>query len=60
MNEKYKYQYAYAKNKLKRVPLDLRLEDYERLKEYCERNNLTINGFIKSLILDQISDKNQD
>lgn len=34
----------------KRVPLDLKNEDYEELKEYCEKSGESINGFIKRII----------
>lgn len=34
----------------KRVPLDLKIEDYEQLKAYCESSGESINGFIKRII----------
>lgn len=40
----------YAKEHLKRVPLDLQLKDYERVKAYTERTGETVNGFIKRAI----------
>ena len=42
-----------AKN-MKRVPLDLRNEEYDALKEYCFERNLTVNGFIRDLIREAI------
>lgn len=52
-----KYEIAH----LKRVPLDLNIEkEYLPLKEYCEKNNLTVNGFIRKLIRDAIGNTNYD
>lgn len=55
---KKQYNIEYAKKKYKRVPLDLTLEDYQELTNYCITNNLKINTFIKELIKEKIS-KNQ-
>lgn len=38
----------YAKEKLKRVPLDMKKEDYERYKTYCDQNNISMRSFIIS------------
>lgn len=38
----------------KRVPLDLKLEEYEELKNYCDQHNESVNGFIKKLIKENI------
>lgn len=48
-NAKRKYANDKAQ-KLKRVPLDLQLKDYERVKAYTERTGETVNGFIKRAI----------
>ena len=54
-NEKQKeYSLRYAKEKLKRVPLDLRIEEYETLKRYTERTGESINGFIRRIIKESI------
>ena len=51
----------YEKKHLKRIPLDLNIEkEYKPLKEYCDRNNLTVNGFIRKLIRDAIGNTNYD
>lgn len=51
MADKYmKKRIKYAKEHLKRVPLDLQLKDYEELKAYTERTGETVNGFIKRAI----------
>lgn len=44
------YTMKYAKNNLKRIPLDIPLSDYNRLKTYCNDHGYTINGFIKKLM----------
>ncbi len=44
------YSIKYAKEKLKRVPLDLTLEKYAELKAAAESNGESINGMIKRLI----------
>ncbi|MDU7030781.1 hypothetical protein [uncultured Robinsoniella sp.] len=38
----------YAKEKLKRVPLDMKKEDYEKYKAYCDQNNISMRSFIIS------------
>ena len=55
-NEKQKeYSLKYAKEKLKRVPLDLKIEEYERLSAAAMSANMSINGFIKAAINEKIS-----
>lgn len=50
-NEKSKqYVYEYKANKIKRVPLDMQLSDYEELKQAAEAAGLSVNGFIKAAI----------
>lgn len=50
-NEKSKeYRYQYERDKLKRVPLDLQLSDYEELKQAADAAGVSVNGFIKSAI----------
>ena len=55
MAEKYtesqkKASLKYAKEKLKRVPLDLKKDEYERLLEAAKAVDMSINGFIKAAI----------
>lgn len=38
----------YRKKNLKRIPLDVAVEWYDLLKEYCDANGLKVNAFIKS------------
>lgn len=40
----------YAKDHIKRVPLDMQHEDYEALKTEAEKNNSSVNGYIKEAI----------
>ena len=59
MPDKYvKRKLDYAKSHLKRVPLDLKIEDYERLKAYVQKNGETVNGFIKRLIREAMKSNN--
>lgn len=44
----------YAKQKLKRVPLDIRIAKYEEIKETAESVNESVNGFIKKAIDNRI------
>ena len=44
----------YAKNHLKRVPLDMQLTDYETLKAAAEGAGQTVNGFIKQAIAEKL------
>ena len=49
------YNMRYEKERLKRVPLKLQLEDYEHLKEHAEQMHESINGFIKRAINETIA-----
>ena len=50
-NDKAKeYRYQYEREKLKRVPLDLQLSDYEELKQAAAASGLSVNGFVKRAI----------
>lgn len=44
------YNQKYAKEKLKRIPLDVSKEKYDQIKRHTEQTNETINGFIKRAI----------
>ena len=44
------YLKKYRKEKLKRVPLDLSLAEYARLKKAAEINEKTVNGMLKWMI----------
>ena len=62
MAEKYtesqkKASLKYAKEKLKRVPLDLKKEEYEQLLVAARSVDMSINGFIKAAINEKISNE---
>lgn len=40
----------YAKNHLKRIPLDVRKEKYEEIKDFALSHGESVNGFIKRAI----------
>lgn len=45
----------YASKTYKRVPLDLRHEDYTRLQEAAAATRLSVNGYIKAAIAEKIN-----
>ena len=47
---KIKYIAEYKRKNLKRVPLELPLEMYSRVKEHSQEHSETVNGFIKRAI----------
>lgn len=50
-NEKTRdYSLKYAKDHLKRVPLDIPTEEYDRIKAAAESAGESINGYIKSAV----------
>lgn len=56
--DKTQYNLKYAKEKLKRVPLDLTKEKYQEVKDAAERSGSSVNGFIKTAI-DEKLDREQ-
>ena len=44
------YSIKYAKENLKRVPLDIQKPTYEKIKAFAEAHGETVNGFIKRAI----------
>ena len=44
----------YKARAYKRIPLDVRIEEYEALKEFTEKNGESINGFIRRIINENI------
>ena len=47
---KAEYDMNYAKEKLKRIPLDISKEQYEIIKEHAAKYDKSVNGFIKRAI----------
>lgn len=52
--ESYEASKKYKGKKIKRVPLDMQLEAYETLRQAAERNNESVNGFIKTAIKERV------
>ncbi len=48
--DKNKYQYDYAKEKLKRIPLDVSKEKYTEIKSHADSIGESVNGYIKTAI----------
>ena len=48
--KKTQYDIEYAKNKLKRIPLDVSKEKYMKIKNAAESLNESVNGYIKKAI----------
>lgn len=44
----------YKAKAYKRIPLDVRVEEYEALKEYTDKTGESINGFIRRIIKENI------
>ena len=48
--KKKQYDIQYAKDKLKRIPLDVSKATYEKIKAHAESQKESVNGFIKRAI----------
>lgn len=57
-SDKSKYDMAYAKNNIKRVPLDMQKADYEQLKAAAEARNEKVNEYIKRAIKERMERDN--
>lgn len=44
----------YKAKAYKRIPLDVKIEEYDELKSYCDLHNETINGFLRRIIKENI------
>ena len=53
--ERKEYLKQYQRDHIKRVPLNLQIEDYERMKNHIESRGETVNGFIKRAIAETIA-----
>ena len=53
-SQKTKYDIEYAKNNIKRVPLDMQKSDYEALKAMAVAKNERVNEYIKKAIWERI------
>ena len=50
ISTKAKYDIEYAKNKLKRIPLDVQKEKYEEIKAAATAAGESVNGYIKKAV----------
>lgn len=50
ISTKAKYDIEYAKNKLKRIPLDVQKEKYEEIKAAATAVGESVNGYIKKAV----------
>ena len=50
ISTKAKYDIEYAKNKLKRIPLDVQKEKYEEIKAAATAAGESVNGYIKNAV----------
>ena len=60
MFDRTEYNKKYRKEKLKRIPLNLNLNDYEKLKAHTEKTKESVNGFIKRAINETIINDTSD
>lgn len=56
---KTKYNISYAKEKLKRIPLDVQKSKYETIKAHAEARGESVNGFIKRAIDETMARDNE-
>ena len=52
--DKKAYNLDYARKKLKRIPLDIQIESFEKWKKYAEIAGLSLNTFIKKSVEEKI------
>ncbi len=53
------YMYEYAKEKLKRIPLDVQKSKYEEIKAAADAAGESVNGYIKTAIDQRMERDNQ-
>ena len=58
ISTKAKYDIEYAKNKLKRIPLDVQKEKYEEIKAAATAAGESVNGYIKKAVDQRIERDN--
>lgn len=51
-----KYTMEYAKKNLKRIPVDVQLSDYERIKTACDFLEMPVNTFIKNCVFSRLTE----
>ena len=58
LENKKAYTMNYKKKNYKRVPLDLSIDKYDKVKERSQELGETVNGFIKKAIDSRLNDTN--
>ena len=58
ISTKAKYDIEYAKNKLKRIPLDVQKEKYEEINAAATAAGESVNGYIKKAINERMERDN--
>lgn len=58
--KKKQYDIQYAKENLKRIPLDVPISDYEQIKAHAETLKESVNGFIKRAITETMKRDNKE
>ena len=58
ISTKAKYDIEYAKNKLKRIPLDVQKEKYEEIKAAATAAGESVNGYIKKAVDERMARDN--
>lgn len=53
------YKLDFAKSHYKRIPLDVRIEEYEGLKDHVSKTGETINGALRRAIREMIEQDTQ-
>lgn len=54
--KKREYNIKYQKEKMKRIPLDVQLSDYERIKTTCDFLEIPVNTFIKNCVFSRLTE----
>lgn len=55
----YRANQKYRAAKIKRIPLDVQIEDYERIKAAADRAGLKVNTYIKEAIEQRMNAEDQ-
>ena len=58
LDKKTQYNLQYAKEKLKRIPLDVPKEYYDLIREHAEIQGESVNGFLKRAIAETMDRDN--
>lgn len=52
----YKASKKYKDSKIKRIPLDVQMSQYEAIKKYADEHGKSVNGFIKETIFEKLKE----